>query len=332
MERARVCLLLGAGFSNAFHSDLPVVRKLGDLLGKTSVAKQLDGSESQLLLKDPEALLSKLALELPWKTAQQRHRDLALFLELAHELGKIIRAREATAFEKGGSRWAQLLVKLLHQHRIPVISLNYDTVIERIASQLTNVRLPALYQAPILSRFERSMDYDADTFHLMKLHGSINWYYSGPDAPPGDQVYYLPMRESIEAVGLPKWGMKDRELLVVPPLAEKGSHFRNLTLRWMWRAAAQALGKAEHVYCIGYSLPKADLAMRLLLGMTKQSKGVSIDVVNKCKPADQPELKERYRDVFRDRARFKWVGQDDQMPAFVREFESVVERRPTVSD
>ena len=48
---------------------------------------------------------------------------------------------------------------------------------------------------------------------------------------------------------------RDKDVLIVPPITEKSSYFKNETINRLWWEAAEALRHATRVFVIGYSLP-----------------------------------------------------------------------------
>jgi hypothetical protein len=44
------------------------------------------------------------------------------------------------------------------------------------------------YLSEMAGTFEDELD--RSTFRLIKLHGSINWFYSGGEQFPGEQIYF----------------------------------------------------------------------------------------------------------------------------------------------
>src|SRR5690606_16745309 len=84
-----------------------------------------------------------------------------------------------------------------------VITFNYDTLIEKRATQLlsseTNkVSANDLYIGPFTNIGLRthsllSADKVDKIFRLIKLHGSTNWFYSGNEHFAGEQIYVDPL-------------------------------------------------------------------------------------------------------------------------------------------
>jgi hypothetical protein len=108
---------------------------------------------------------------------------------------------------------------------------------------------------------------------LLKLHGSLNWRYSGPASPPGDVIYDMGFDGnqgwSVEGINSPyedaDFLSSDREPMIVPPTAVKSTYYNNRTLRALWMQAGQALKEAEELVLMGFSLPVTDLLVASML-------------------------------------------------------------------
>lgn len=97
------------------------------------------------------------------------------------------------------------------------------------------------------------------TLRILKLHGSINWYYS-----PGSNLIYLksgdPRLKKVDDVG-----KKDLQPLIMPPLLDKSDFSSLNSIKIIWQEARNFLKEAEKIYIIGYSLPDSDITIKLLL-------------------------------------------------------------------
>jgi len=310
MEGKRL-LILGSGFSKAISQTMPTVRELAHHLKKE---EDLRREPYNKLWDDPELLFSYLSLEQPWKEPAEALKDRALFVRIQKSLAKFIIDREGKALKKPIPAWVQRLIKHLHQSKTSVITFNYDTVLERIVYKLQQEKgksegqwprefdLYGLPLSPIGLREAGTFGgTEVETFHLIKLHGSINWFYSGVEGFPGEQVYYWPIRlDPLHLRGLNNATskqkserlVKDKIPLIIPPVAEKSRFYSNQTLRSLWGDARNALASANEIFCVGYSLPQTDLTTKLLFRSAARSEKVFI--VNRS----APELKERYQDAF----------------------------------
>lgn len=169
---------------------------------------------------------------------------------------------------------------------ITVVTFNQDLVIENaleIMSQTkTYARVPwdietcygmkfkeYLYSAQ--SGFFRSAE--TKSLQVLKLHGSLNWFYlarSAEDAKnsirsPGKELYCLTNRRIYEGLTY-KPARRSSHLLplIVPPIYEKSSSYKE-SLGRLWRLARSAIQSADRLIIFGYSFPENDFAARSLL-------------------------------------------------------------------
>jgi len=308
-------LILGSGFSKAVFSDMPTVVELAERLRREEA---LTLEPYVRFLDDPELLLSYLSLDQPWRDPEEALHDEALFVRVQNMLANHITRCEDRAFRNPIPNWATQLVQHLHEARVPVITLNYDTIVERVVHQVGEATLAKaelrecdLYDLPLsliqLREHGTFAHSGIETFHLIKLHGSINWFYSGVEGFPGEQVYYRlvntdsPLqdgRSSSESSQKSARLGKDKIPLIIPPVAEKSRFYGNRTIRILWADARRALEEADEILCVGYSLPVTDLTMKLFLQSV--ARPAKVVIVNKEDPTSETgrHLVERYREAF----------------------------------
>jgi len=312
-------LILGSGFSKAVSDKMPVVRELAQALQKQIKTDPeltaLKKPQYQHLLNDPEMLLTYLAQDQPWKEPWEAPKEWALFLKISRWLAKYIADCEEQAFKNEIPEWAKRLAKWLHETRTSVITFNYDTIIERICYHFVEtgqkLKCHNLYNMPLslihLRESGTFWDNWIDTFHLIKLHGSINWFYSGSERFPGEQIYfrevdkmsprddmidnYLCFQRDIDRL------LFDKVPLIIPPVAEKSRFYANRTIRSLWGKAREYLNQAEEIYCVGYSLPDTDLTTKLLLQTACAGKIKTVYIVNNDVKGKE-DLVRRYKDAF----------------------------------
>ncbi|MEM4402554.1 MAG: hypothetical protein QW376_08775 [Candidatus Caldarchaeum sp.] len=324
-------LILGSGFSKAVSDKMPVVRELADALKKQikedPELKDLEDPKYQHLLNDPELLLTYLAQDQPWKEPWEAPKEWAVFLKISKWLAGYIQDCEAKAFKQNDDlipTWKPL-ASWLHQTRTPVITFNYDTVLERICYH-SDERLDCycLYNIPLSTIFLREAgtfggDWK-DTFCLIKLHGSINWFYSGVEQFPGEQIYFrnvdkmspdddmVDEDEAAQDSGSSKKDIErllsDKVALIIPPVAEKSRFYANQTIRSLWSKAREYLKAAEEIYVVGYSLPDTDLTTKLLLQTACTGQPKTVYIVNNDEEGKNNLLR-RYHDAFPQETNFK---------------------------
>jgi len=136
------------------------------------------------------------------------------------------------------------------------------------------------------------------SLHLLKLHGSINWYYSGLNSNPTEMIYYY----NYFSGELDKDIVQDKKPYIVPPIFDKNALYVHNTLRSLWRASADYLKEADNIYIIGFSLPQTDFTLKALL-QSNIKDDAKIYIINKPKDEkDQEYLKEKYKESFSNQA------------------------------
>jgi hypothetical protein len=330
--------ILGAGFSKAFSGRMPLLSELSD-----SVRRD-DGTQRPRLPRDAfrndfEALLTYLFQQMPWKSPEDIHGDLAEFYALSRLIAARIGECEEEAFNGSVPQWATRYAQYLAQTQTTVVTLNYDTILERL---LTQCDMPAgngkinergLYSLPLVHIGFRSGNYDL-TIHqgaswLLKIHGSINWFVA-PDAwDSGGQVFFSKISE--RGTSNEAFGKRDLIPLLIPPVADKSSFYRSGLVRTMWEEISQAFADAEEVFCIGYSLPKTDLTMRLFFMGATPRPDQRIYVVNN---SSSEALVREYEEVFFPSAiDRRFLGSDhavEEMVDYVVSTNTQDKTRPTI--
>ena len=178
-----------------------------------------------------------------------------------------------------------------------VITTNWDTLAERVLmearkwlpsdgygfrvnleseSEWNTKSLPGNLQKPSMVK-------------VLKLHGSLGWFsrHAGQDVYlrhanylqymilPGARAAFRDQNEPPSGSGPP-----ENPLLIFPSYLKK---FEHPVFQSIWDQAAIALNQADQVMFVGYSLPPADIAVRILINPLKRRrdhKGIKIRVVN----------------------------------------------------
>lgn len=305
--------ILGAGFSKAVSSQMPILSELSQqALAADNLPVKLKYVEA--LQDDIEQLLSYLYQEMPWETSSEAHFGRGLFSYLTERITEVINQAEEKAFAQEPPQWAEEFVRYLHRNKVTVITLNYDTIVETLATIITHETSPGhwraiptanFYRLPIAPILSRTLTLHStetvETFRLLKPHGSVNWYLAGEDIFSGHQVFSKPVR-NLKADNGWKYeeeariNQSDLVPLIIPPVAEKSVFYRTRIVRLMWSEFRKAIENATEIYCIGYSLPKTDLTMRLFLRAHTYNSGKIVHLVNRAQGIE--ELKQNYEQVF----------------------------------
>ncbi|MCE5239122.1 hypothetical protein LLH23_11620 [bacterium] len=283
--------ILGAGFSQAVFCGMPLLADLSLRVGALAQSPaSRRASSTPLFAGNVELLLDYLCSRQPWHSEEETLSNRAAFLMLSRAVADTVSEAENHSFSTAPPEWVVGLVRAWHDHRAQVLSLNYDTIVERVAcSSLEQIVEPHLWRLPVCRGIARTSMVFGGTFpatlRLLKLHGSTNWYYSGNFDNPGDQIYYVAVPRSgddkrEEARQLDEEHVRDKVPLVIPPVATKTGFYANDTLRLLWHDAARAVSAADRVFLIGYSLPATDLTLRYLLGTNTRARSGQVHVVN----------------------------------------------------
>ncbi|MBI2856475.1 MAG: hypothetical protein HYX93_06490 [Chloroflexi bacterium] len=315
--------ILGAGFSKEVEGHMPLLKDLSVQLRERR--GELFPPYVLELGDDVELWMTYLSQPQPWLKEQHNIQNQYLFRELSEQVADIINkaTRSALTSSLTPPLWLQQLVDFWHQDRSTVITLNYDTLVERVARSIEfkvngrphNLALDHIYPIPIgdvRRRTQSVLGVDpVDTFKLLKLHGSVNWYYSGATNFMGELLYFGQVdgwgesRTSWEADS--RLASLDKVPLIVPPAAQKTPYFQHETIRRVWQLASEAIQGAERIFVIGYSLPLTDLGMRFFLHYSAPADEIPMSVVNTNNHAAK-DYRARLPKVYRIEEQF--VGND----------------------
>ena len=287
--------ILGAGFSKAVSSHMPVLTELSDeieaRLAENEETKDICAGLCRAFPRNIELWMTYLSQSHPWLSEAQNLRNRAAFFDVLWHLRNVLSIKEELSIHTPCAEWFCRLVEKWHAAHTPVVTLNYDTLVERCATQvkLQNGHLDCACIYPIMLvrllrlRGSFAIRQTTETFMLYKLHGSVNWFYSGAANPIGETIYYG-SRSPYKGGGWEFTGTEkapdDKVPFIVPPLTEKHSYFQHETVRSLWSHAANALSSTTRVFVLGYSLPITDLGIRFFLSQNCVSTTQTFYLVN----------------------------------------------------
>jgi hypothetical protein len=266
--------LLGAGFSKAVSSEMPVLSELSSQIRQDGIElpSPLSTFDDNL-----ELWLSYLIQPHPWLRESQNLKNQAAALDIIEAVRDVLTEKEHATIRNECPPWLQELTEFWHSSQSNVITFNYDTLIERAANLIKDsegYNLSAGQFYPVQLTVSNRRDdlvfgnNAVETFTLFKLHGSINWYYSGDSDSTGEIIYYTNVQEWGAATEKEQeWreAVHDKVPLIVPPTTEKVRFFHHETLKRIWTRAVMAIRNADRLFVCGYSLPVTDFAVRLFL-------------------------------------------------------------------
>lgn len=298
-------LILGAGFSKALSEAMPLTDDLGEAVlplmrKRTRLPVPRTFRRGQF-----ENWLSRLSDEQPDLDTAENLANHLLFQLASESLAEVLADQVLRA--RGdvlGSDWLLDLLGILHIRRSTLLTFNQDTLIEiavthaRLSSwigrtprgQLPNVTWwdvlngqPA--RPPTQWDSFRSIE---QTFRVLKLHGSIHWYWQPGDASGATVASWVPQgidsadpTHPEERAAIHRW-LPNRVPLIVPPTAGKNAFYRIPLLTQLWQDARKAmLAPNLRISLLGYSIPPTDL---VTTGLLKEVLGgrsdIALDVVN----------------------------------------------------
>jgi hypothetical protein len=280
---------------------------------------------------DVERLLAYLAEPLPWLDYATNLRHRAAFADVSIEIANVLRERQDFAVREAMPGWLETLVGHWKEMRSTVITLNYDVLVEAAAlPQFTGgVAWNAMYRAPLVPLAMRTAAVwggGAEApLALLKLHGSLTWWWEGTGALPGDTIYDSGLHGgwSMQSLASPYADRlerltADKVPMVVPPTATKSTFYDDRVLASQWSEAARSLSEAEELVLIGYSLPPSDLVLSSLL-LTNLREDATIVPVNTSKQIIR-QLENLFGPDPDGRVIANYTGFADPIDAYVKRF------------
>jgi hypothetical protein len=147
--------------------------------------------------------------------------------------------------------WANRLTK-----NDTIITFNYDTVLEMIASWPAGkgrFHFPAAYGNP-----QPELKLKPEAVNVLKLHGSVTWFEGMEPLKDISSVIAMLKSGAVPIMGTPG-----------PAKRERSTEFAQL-----WEAARQALIAATYIIFLGYRFPPSDSHARgMLLGAIRENDG-----------------------------------------------------------
>lgn len=179
---------------------------------------------------------------------------------LMHALSAVLEiSTDAAIRASAGCAHHEKLVQSLEE-KDSLISFNYDCVLDHALRMHGSDKWSARYgyALPEPKRIEGSEHWDpptpatgAETVHLLKLHGSLNWQL------PPDRTSPIKLKQRLYMQnGIPRFS-------VIPPVWNKAIA-ANPNFRALWQNAERAIRAARHVAIVGFSFAATDLPVQSL--------------------------------------------------------------------
>ena len=280
--------ILGAGFSKSLSRHMPTLSDLGQqflandrfeaVREETNLLKafalQLDNRTTSAV--DVEKLLTYLAQDQPYLRQDITYKNRSTFFKLVDALTQSLLEIEDKVVDEDPPQWLLPLIKKWENDDATVATFN-DTLIERAYLRLIKDESRrdrthrSIYGVPITPAEARRgftwSEGGGEAFTYLKMHGSLNWFYSGAESFYGEPVYDLPLlawgqdipEGYAERRGeFVRLNVPDKVPLVLPPATDKSLWLNNEILRGQWLTLGDSLRMADRVIAVGYSLPQTD--------------------------------------------------------------------------
>ena len=279
---------------------------------------------------DIELWMTYLTQHQPWLRSEHYYRNMALAADIRRHIFDVIVGRVKKSMESPVPDWLVSLISQWHVRHASVLTLNYDTLIERATHKVIVDKNEGIlaesihppYFSNILTRSGEAAwgELKTNSLTYLKLHGSTNLFYSGRSDFYGETIYMTKA---------PPWGTgyrdyesssklvsADKEVLLIPPVTDKLTYFNNETVRQLWLDACSALRSARRVFVIGYSLPPTDLGMNFFLQHSRPSDGTAVYVVDQ-----KSEVVTRFKEVLPTlKVKGEFAGDADAVQKFVGKY------------
>jgi hypothetical protein len=264
-------------------------------------------------LKDNfEHLLTYLSSDLPWKSEEQIYTDRALYSKISDTIVSIFNEKARFTIKRRQEIY-EVYRNLFNffsknDQNVDFISLNYDLLLEIILDysfknkggkfdendQIVSTRMYQFAMSWILSRSapRHGPDVRRTNPRIVKLHGSINWFWTGTSASETIYCKILHKGEEEENIdaGLTPY--------IIPPVMDKNVFYNHTIIKSLWKKAKELLYNADEIYIIGFSFPQTDISVRFLFQSSLEGKQPNIYVVNKVDEVLKASLYQNYAQIF----------------------------------
>ena len=288
--------ILGAGFSKAISDNMPLMADLSEESRSIGGVWNTAHPEIKAIFRienNVETWLSCLLEPAPFVRPSVRWSQRAVAFDIVDALRQKIELGEAGTLTNDPPDWLMELAGYWVHHGSSIATFNYDTLAERaITEYIRRTTLPCTtaHLFPFFTDATRPgypggyperqcancvLPQDPPNYYasLHKLHGSINWYYSGSDSYSGETLYQVPVMGWSGGVhvhgSLTRQHDYDpvagKQPLIIPPVMNKSPRFQHEAITALWNDAHFSLLRARRIFAIGYSLPSADTGFQHLL-------------------------------------------------------------------
>jgi hypothetical protein len=261
-----------------------------------------------------EHLLTYLSTDLPWKNEEEVYTDKALYSQITNNIHKIFWDKAWESLEereKICNKYNALFSYFVNNmDKINFITLNYDLLLEILLQYSFNLKSPQnnndylitsakMYHYPMTWIGLRSQltgmtigdENDRDTPQILKLHGSVNWYWSKQNS--SETIYYKNLDKREYDIRL------DAGLVpfIIPPVMDKNGFYNHILIKSLWQRAKQILWEASEIYIIGFSFPQTDTSIRFLFQSIVDGPFKEVYIVNKTNEQNHETVTNNYLQI-----------------------------------
>lgn len=273
---------------------MPVTDELGRKL------QEVLASEVNIDLREGQSFEDWLTVQitpLPFLQGYDNARRAATASHVIAEIADILDQAENVATLSSPPLWLRQLVAIWDAEGAKVLTFNYDTLLERainVSRQAfdleggTPTRLRGdlvVYPAPPAGQQVTYEDMESSTarsLQILKLHGSLSWYWASGDSSGSTLVRVREKRgwdvPRSDAAEVDFSGVTSLDRYLIPPVTRKDGYYGSYLANSLWRSARKYIQHAPTLTLIGYSLPPADRVASLL--MQEAANVTRLEVVN----------------------------------------------------
>jgi hypothetical protein len=292
-SESRPVYILGAGFSKAISDAMPITNQLG-----LALKERLDGV-IDFDLRDNQSFEDWLTLQitsLPFLDGASNSRRAADASRVIAEIALVLDERVEAASNAESPLWLRQLISLWDAEGAAVLTFNYDTLVERAlnSSPLSVGRPPyemqkvlgdhVVYPAPPAPQPQFAGDIGAThlagTFQLLKMHGSLAWYWAAGDSNGSTLIRMRERKLFAKQDGIlidtDFSGVTTLDRYLIPPVTSKDGYYGSYLANSLWRSARQIIRTATSLTLVGYSLPLEDRVTSQLVAEVEPSAAIEV--------------------------------------------------------
>lgn len=286
MSKNTTVYILGAGFSKAISSCMPLTNDLGKLAAQRLSDNPYDAYSAHADNPSFEQWLSLMSTDLPFLDTSINLNRRSWTMKFINEIGSILNEKVDSICQQQCPLWLKQFVHILTAEKAKIITFNYDTLLEiainteKPVASLDNKRIIAdeiVFPRPLnVSNIHTWGDLATLTpyskaIQIIKPHGSLNWYRDADVHQNGINIYRLRERREFgntqQALSFAeeREEMTGMEYFLIPPSSNKAPYYAQSLNHRVWYAAFNALQKATRLIIIGYSFPETDFMVNEMM-------------------------------------------------------------------